>query len=100
MIVLQILVIPCVVLLLVIGIFMIGSTGIENPRYPNQGDQPLTRLTKPDPTSINTQLYLSLRTRNSTKPYWSRMKQTQNDDTVIDQPGESLEDLSTIKTIG
>ncbi len=100
MIVLQILAIPCVVLLMIIGIFLIGSTGIENPRYPNQGDQPLIRMTKSDPTSINTQLYLSLRTSYSTKPYWGRMKQTQNDDTVIDQPGESLEDMSTIKTIG
>ncbi len=75
MIILQILSIPCVALLLIIGIFLIGSTGMENPRYPNQGDQSLTRSTKPDPTSINTQLYLSLRTRYSTKPYWSRMKQ-------------------------
>jgi hypothetical protein len=100
MIVLQILLIPCVVLIMIIGIFLIGSTDIENPRYPTQSDQPLTRVTKPDPTSINTQLYLSLRTRYSRKPYWGRMMQTQNDDTVIDQPGESLEDLSTIKTIG
>ncbi len=100
MIVLQILLIPSVVMLMIIGIFLIGSTGIENPRNPNQGDPPLTRLTKPELTSINSQLYLSLHTGNFTKPYWGRMKQTQNDDTVIDQPGESLEDLSTIITIG
>jgi hypothetical protein len=100
MIVLQILSIPCVVLLLVAGIFMIGSSGIENGGSTTQDDRALTRVTKPDPTSINAQLFLSLRTRHSTKPYWGRMNQTQDDDTVIDQPGESLKDLSTIKTIG
>ena len=100
MIVLQILSLPCLVLLLVIGIFMIGSTGMENSGSTTQSDRVLTRVTKPDPASINTQLYLSLRSRSSTKPFWGRMNQTQNDDSVIDQPGESLEDLSTIKTIG
>jgi hypothetical protein len=85
---------------MIIGIFLIGSTGIETPRFPNQGDQPIIRLTKTDPTSINTQLYLSLSTRHSTKANWARMKQTQNDDIVNDQPCESLEDLSTIIKIG
>jgi hypothetical protein len=99
MIVLQIIMIPCVVLLMIIGIFVIGSTGIENVGYPTQSDQTLSRVNKPDPTLINTQLYLSLGSRCTTKPKKVRLMKTQNDNTEINLPDEPLADLSTIISI-
>jgi hypothetical protein len=63
MIVLQIFMVPSVVLLLLIGIFLIGSTGIENVGYPTQSDQPHTRVTESDLIQINTQICPSYRSQ-------------------------------------
>ena len=100
MIVLQILAIPCVVLLLVIGIFMIGSTGIKNDGSITQDTQALNRVMRPDPTLINTQLCLPLHSRYSATPDRARLVQTQNDYPEFSLPGDAIEDFSTIKTIG
>ncbi len=61
MIVLQILIVPSVVFLLLTGIFVIGTAGIEQPGQPTQSDQPHTRVTEPDLRQINAQISMSYR---------------------------------------
>lgn len=48
MLVLSILIIPLLVLVL-LCVVVIGSIGIGLPTYPNQSDQPITRVDETDP---------------------------------------------------
>lgn len=50
MIMLQILMIPIVVVLLLSTVFIIGSLGLEVPRYPTRNDLPDIKVDDPDLT--------------------------------------------------
>lgn len=63
MIMLRIFMVPGVVLLLMIGVFVIGATGIKHPGQPNLSDQSHKKITESDLLQINNQIYLSYRSQ-------------------------------------
>jgi hypothetical protein len=64
MIVLQILMVPGVALLLLIGIFVIGSSGLDQHAFPPQVDPSIRKLDEPDLIRMNTQHGLLSRSDN------------------------------------
>lgn len=67
MIMLRIFMVPGVVLLLLIGVFMIGASGIKHPGQANPSDQSHKKITESDLVQINKQIYLSYRSQRPKK---------------------------------